>query len=84
MKKLIRDNVFRVEFYEPGMPIEVLKRELKLKGEINKLASNENPLGPSPRAIDAIKKSLEDGNLYPAGDFQVYGRDSRGYYRGFR
>lgn len=65
MKKLIRDNILKIEQYEPGKPIEVLKRELGLEGEISKLASNENPLGPSPLAIDAIKKSLGDGHLYP-------------------
>lgn len=65
MKKLIRDNVLKIEQYEPGKPIEVLQRELSLKGEICKLASNENPLGPSPMAIDAIKKSLAEGNFYP-------------------
>lgn len=65
MKKLIRDNVSNIENYEPGKSIEVLRSELSLEGEISKLASNENPLGPSPFAIDAIKTSLEDGNLYP-------------------
>jgi len=65
MKKLVRENVLRIEPYEPGKPIEVLRRELALKGEISKLASNENPLGPSPLAIEAIKKSLEEGHLYP-------------------
>ncbi len=65
MKKLIRDSVLKIEQYEPGKSIEVLQRELSLKGEISKLASNENPLGPSPMAIDAIKKSLAEGNLYP-------------------
>ncbi|MBC8359375.1 MAG: histidinol-phosphate transaminase [Candidatus Aminicenantes bacterium] len=71
MKKLIRDNVLRIEQYEPGMPVEVLKRELAIEGEFSNLASNENPLGPSPLAINAIKKSLENGNLYP---------DNRCYY----
>ena len=65
MKKLIRDNVFKIEQYEPGKPIEILQKELSLEGEISKLASNENPLGPSPLAIDAIKNSLAEGNLYP-------------------
>ena len=65
MKKLIRDNVLKIDQYEPGMPVEVLRRELALEGEISKLASNENPLGPSSLAIDAIKKSLDEGNLYP-------------------
>lgn len=65
MKKLIRDSVSRIDYYEPGISIEVLKRELELEEEISKLASNENPLGPSPLAIDAIKKSLGEGNFYP-------------------
>lgn len=47
------------------MPLEVIKRELALEGEFSKLASNENPLGPSPLAIQAIKESIEESNLYP-------------------
>lgn len=65
MKKLIRDNVLKIEHYQPGLPIEVLKKELDLGREICNLASNENSLGPSPLAIAAVKKSLEDGHLYP-------------------
>jgi histidinol-phosphate aminotransferase len=65
MKKLIRDNVLKIEHYQPGLPLEVLKKDLDLGREICKLASNENPVGPSPLAIDAVKKSLEDGHLYP-------------------
>ena len=65
MKKLIRDSVFNVEQYEPGKPIEVLRRELGLEGEICKLASNENPLGPSPLALEAIRNSLDESNFYP-------------------
>ena len=65
MKKLIRDNVSKIEKYEPGKPVEVLKRELALKGEFLKLASNENPLGPSPLAIKAIQKNLGEASLYP-------------------
>lgn len=65
MKKLIRDNVLKIEQYKPGKPAEVLGRELALKKEICKLASNENPLGPSPLAIEAIQKSLKEAHLYP-------------------
>ena len=65
MKKLIRDTVLKIEQYQPGKPAEVLKRELALKEEICKLASNENPLGPSPLAIEAVRKSLKEANLYP-------------------
>jgi histidinol-phosphate aminotransferase len=65
MKKLIRDNVLKIEHYQPGLSLEVLKKELDPGTEICKLASNENPLGPSPLAIDAVKKTLGDGHLYP-------------------
>ena len=65
MKKLIKDCVFNVEQYEPGKPIEVLRRELGLEGEICKMASNENPLGPSPKALEANPNSLCESNLYP-------------------
>ncbi len=65
MKKLIRDCVLKIEQYEPGKTIEVIRRELALEGEIHKLASNENPLGPSPLALKAIKDSLDEGHLYP-------------------
>ena len=54
--------------YEPGKPIEYVARELGLDAAtIIKLASNENPWGPSPRAIAAAKRALEDGELYPDG-----------------
>jgi len=65
MKKLIRNNVLNIEQYKPGKPLEVLKRELTLKEEICKLASNENPLGPSPLAVAAIQRSLKEASLYP-------------------
>ena len=54
--------------YEPGKPIEDVARELGLDPEsIVKLASNENPLGPSPKAIAAMKEACEHVNLYPDG-----------------
>ncbi len=65
MKKLVRDSISKIEQYKPGKPAEVLKRELALEEEICKLASNENPLGPSTLAVDAIRKSLNEANLYP-------------------
>ncbi|MBI5410222.1 MAG: histidinol-phosphate transaminase [Nitrospirae bacterium] len=52
--------------YVPGKPLEELERELGIKGSI-KLASNENPLGPSPLAIQALRKGLKDLNRYPDG-----------------
>jgi histidinol-phosphate aminotransferase len=54
--------------YEPGKPIEDVARELGLKpSEIIKLASNENPLGPSPKALAAMHETLERANFYPDG-----------------
>jgi histidinol-phosphate aminotransferase len=54
--------------YEPGKPIEETARELDVDpGDIIKLASNENPLGPSPRAVKAIRAALESAQLYPDG-----------------
>ena len=54
--------------YEPGKPIEETARELAVDpGEIVKLASNENPLGPSPEAVKAMRAALEQAHLYPDG-----------------
>ncbi len=52
--------------YLPGKPIEETQREYKLK-KVIKLASNENPLGPSPKAVVAIRKSLAQLHRYPDG-----------------
>src|SRR5687768_2627046 len=55
--------------YQPGRPIEEVARALSLPaGEIIKLASNENPLGPSPAALAAMTKVLASINLYPDGN----------------
>ena len=53
--------------YAPGKPIEEVEREFGISDSI-KLASNENPLGPSPKALGAIRDKLADLNLYPDGD----------------
>ena len=54
--------------YEPGKPIEDVARELGLKpSEIIKLASNENPLGPSPKALVAMREACERAHIYPDG-----------------
>jgi histidinol-phosphate aminotransferase len=50
--------------FEPGKPIGEVKRELGLR-DVVKLASNENPIGPSPRALDAARASLAEVNRYP-------------------
>jgi histidinol-phosphate aminotransferase len=54
--------------YEPGKPIEETARELGADaGKIIKLASNENPLGPSPKALAAMRAALGSAHLYPDG-----------------
>ena len=53
--------------YEPGKPIEEVEREYGMANSV-KLASNENPLGPSPKAVAAIRAKLEELHLYPDGD----------------
>jgi len=53
--------------YEPGKPIEEVEREYGIANSV-KLASNENPLGPSPKAVAAIRARLDQLHLYPDGD----------------
>ena len=66
MSNLVRKNILDIKPYIPGKPIEEVKRELRIK-DIVKLASNENPLGPSPRAVAAMKRVLGQVNRYPDG-----------------
>ncbi|MGH8731811.1 MAG: aminotransferase class I/II-fold pyridoxal phosphate-dependent enzyme, partial [Burkholderiales bacterium] len=55
--------------YQPGKPISELAREMGLKEEgIVKLASNENPLGASPKALAAIRAALDEVARYPDGN----------------
>ena len=53
--------------YQPGKPIATLERELGITQAI-KLASNENPLGPSPRAVEAGRAALAEAHVYPDGN----------------
>lgn len=62
----IRPNILRMTPYQPGKPVEEVKRELGLE-RVTKLASNENPFGPSPLAIEAVKKAAEGMHVYPDG-----------------
>lgn len=60
-----RPFISDIKPYKPGKPIEEVARELGLTGDIIKLASNENPLGPSPLAVKAVKEKIKSPNLYP-------------------
>jgi histidinol-phosphate aminotransferase len=63
---LVYPSVAALNPYEPGKPVEELQRELGI-GEPIKLASNENPLGPSPKAAAAVRAAIGDLNRYPDG-----------------
>lgn len=63
-QELQRTVIAQLKPYVPGKAIEEVKRELGLK-KIIRLASNENPFGPSPRAVQAMQKSLLESQLYP-------------------
>jgi histidinol-phosphate aminotransferase len=66
--ELANPQLREITVYQPGKPIEETARELGLDpGAIIKLASNENPLGPSPMAMEAMREALEKGHLYPDG-----------------
>jgi len=68
VQSLARPSILTQPVYEPGKPIDTVARELGLAPDsIIKLASNENPFGPSPLALDAARKALERGELYPDG-----------------
>lgn len=61
---LYKKEIYDLKAYVPGKPIEAVKEEFGLD-RIIKLASNENPLGPSPKAVEAIKNEAEHVNIYP-------------------
>ncbi len=65
---LVNSRVLEQPTYEPGKPIEQVASERGLDPEeIVKLASNENPFGPSPKALAAAERALQDLRLYPDG-----------------
>jgi histidinol-phosphate aminotransferase len=66
MKLEIPDYILSIDPYKPGKPIEELEREYGISGAV-KLASNENPLGPSPKALEAVRACLGSVHRYPDG-----------------
>lgn len=70
-RSLANSNLSNLMPYQPGKPIDELKRELGLDSAI-KLASNENPLGPSPQVISALQEAILHAHFYPdAGCFEI-------------
>src|SRR5512140_3293244 len=68
--ELANKGILTQPVYEPGKPIEQVARELGLDpAGIVKLASNENPFGPSPKAVAAAERALREANLYPDGGY---------------
>ena len=71
INELALPGVQKLRPYEPGKPVEELERELGITGII-KLASNENPLGPSPRVVEALQTQMPELARYPDGNaFQL-------------
>ena len=67
IKELVNRGIDDLSPYEPGKPIEDLERELGIENAI-KLASNENPMGPSPKIFDSIEGVLKETHRYPDGN----------------
>ncbi len=66
-KPEMRSCLDKIKPYVPGKPVEEVERELGLKNVI-KMASNENPLGPSLRAVEAMRSNLKKMHIYPDGN----------------
>jgi histidinol-phosphate aminotransferase len=66
MRRLWRDVLDRVDPYDAGKSLEVVARELGLD-TVLRLSSNENPIGPSPRVVEAIRREAPRAHLYPDG-----------------
>ncbi len=66
VEDLGRKTIFSINPYVPGKPIEEVEREFGISDAL-KMASNENPLGPSPKAIAALREAAVRVNIYPDG-----------------
>jgi len=64
--RIVKPHICELEPYQPGKPPEELERELGISGAI-KLASNESPVGPSPKAIEAVRAAVSGVHRYPDG-----------------
>jgi len=65
LKNLLRAPLRAFKPYVAGKPIDEVRREYGLTGRIAKMASNENPLGTSPKALEAMRKAIDEVYLYP-------------------
>ncbi|MBI3794803.1 MAG: histidinol-phosphate transaminase [Nitrospinae bacterium] len=67
IESLVPGYIKTLKPYEPGKPVEEVERELGIRKCV-KMASNENPLGPSPKAIKAVRDAAKKMHFYPEGD----------------
>ncbi|MBR4597978.1 MAG: histidinol-phosphate transaminase [Opitutales bacterium] len=75
IENIVRKSVLSQPVYQAGKPIEYVAREFGLDPDgILKMASNENPMGPCTKAIEAVSKSLDNLNYYPDGGCYELGR----------
>ena len=66
LERVVKPHIRELAPYQPGKPPEELERELGVEGAI-KLASNESPIGPSPRAVAAVRDAVAGVHRYPDG-----------------
>ncbi|MFK7897451.1 MAG: histidinol-phosphate transaminase [Myxococcota bacterium] len=66
VEDVVKPHIRDLAPYSPGKPMEELERELGIRDSI-KLASNENPLGPSPKAVEAVREAAGAVHRYPDG-----------------
>ena len=81
--ELIKKDIFDIAEYVPGKSIEEIASAYRLdKASIIKLGSNENPLGPSSKAVQALIDSAPYANIYPSADALEF-REALSEYTGF-
>jgi histidinol-phosphate aminotransferase len=66
MKRIWRETLRAVTPYEAGKSLEVIQEEMGL-ASLRRLSANENPLGPSPKVVEALRKEAVRAHLYPDG-----------------
>jgi histidinol-phosphate aminotransferase len=66
LERIVKPHILDLEPYQPGKPPEEVERELGIEGAI-KLASNESPVGPSPKAVAAVREAVDGVHRYPDG-----------------
>ncbi len=77
MKLSVPDYIQTISPYVAGKPMEELEREYGIKNPV-KIASNENPLGPSPKALKAVEAALKNLHRYPdAGAYYLVNKLAR-------